>query len=231
MAISTYGVTLKWGASSESLTKKIDIKDFPDLGGAPEMLETTTFNDDSQTYIKGIQSLGALEFTVNYTKTDYNKVAEDNNIDLFYILEFGSNGSEGAFYWKGKHTAYVVGAGVNAVTEMKIAIAPSTKPTVRPNLTTVTLGDLTDSVESSPLDVEYSGIPAETPILTYQWKISETEDGTYSNIQEANSPTYTPVEGDVGKYIKVQVTSAGGATGVVLSNAVVVAIMEGLNDG
>jgi hypothetical protein len=231
MAISTYGVTLKWGLTMATATKEIDIKDFPDLGGAPEMLETTTFNDDSQTYIKGIQSLGALEFTANYTKTDYNKVAEDNNIDLFYILEFGSNGSEGAFYWKGKHTAYVVGAGVNAVTEMKIAIAPSTKPTVRPNLTTVTLGDLTDSVESSPLDVEYSGIPAETPILTYQWKISETEDGTYSNIQEANSPTYTPVEGDVGKYIKVQVTSAGGATGVVLSNAVVVAIMEGLNDG
>jgi hypothetical protein len=143
---------------------------------------------------------------------------------LFYILEFGSNGSEGAFYWKGKHTAYVVGAGVNAVTEMKIAIAPSTKPTVRPNLTTVTLGDLTDSVESSPLDVEYSGIPAETPILTYQWKISATQGGTYNDIIGATSAIYTPTSDDVGKYIKVQVTSAGGATGVVLSNAVLVTI-------
>ena len=223
MAISTHGVTLKWGLTMAAAVKEIDIKDFPDLGGAPEMLETTTFNDDSQTYIKGIQSLGALEFTVNYTKTDYNKVAEDNNIELFYILEFGANGSEGAFYWKGKHTAYVVGAGVNAVTEMKIAIAPSTKPTVRPNLTTVTLGDLADGVESSALVLAYSATPAETPVLTYQWKISNTEDGTYSNIPEANSPTYTPTVGDEGKYIKVQVTSAGGATGVVLSNAVVVA--------
>lgn len=223
MAISTYGVTLKWGLTMAAAVKEIDIKDFPDLGGAPEMLETTTFNDDSQTYIKGIQSLGALEFTVNYTKTDYNKVAEDNNIELFYILEFGANGSEGAFYWKGKHTAYVVGAGVNAVTEMKIAIAPSTKPTVRPNLTTVTLGDLADGVESSALVLAYSDTPAETPVLTYQWKISNTEDGTYSNILEANSPTYTPAVGDVGKYIKVQVTSAGGATGVVLSNAELVA--------
>lgn len=230
MAISTHGVTLKWGLTMAAAVKEIDIKDFPDLGGAPEMLETTTFNDDSQTYIKGIQSLGALEFTVNYTKADYNKVAEDNNIELFYILEFGANGSEGAFYWKGKHTAYVVGAGVNAVTEMKIAIAPSTKPTIRPNLTTVTLGDLTDGVESSALDLAYSATPAETPVLTYQWKISNTEDGTYSNIPEANSPTYTPSEDDVEKYIKVQVTSAGGATGVVLSNAVEVA-MEGLNNG
>lgn len=230
MAISTHGVTLKWGLTMAAAVKEINIKDFPDLGGAPEMLETTTFNDDSQTYIKGIQSLGALEFTVNYTKTDYNKVAEDNNIELFYILEFGANGSEGAFYWKGKHTAYVVGAGVNAVTEMKIAIAPSTKPTVRPNLTTVTLGDLTDGMESSALVLAYSATPAETPVLTYQWKISGTEDGTYSNIPEANSPTYTPSVDDVGKYIKVQVTSAGGATGVVLSNAVVVA-MGGLNNG
>jgi hypothetical protein len=230
MAISTHGVTLKWGLTMAAAVKEIDIKDFPDLGGAPEMLETTTHNDDSQTYIKGIQSLGALEFTVNYTKTDYNKVVEDNNIELFYILEFGANGSEGAFYWKGKHTAYVVGAGVNAVTEMKIAIAPSTKPTVRPNLTTVTLGGLTNGVESSTLVLAYSATPAETPVLTYQWKIYDTETGDYTDIPEAISETYTPTSSDVGKYIKVQVTSAGGATGVVLSNAVKVA-MEGLNDG
>ncbi len=224
MAINTHGVTLKWGATMAAADKKIDIKDFPDLGGAPEMLETTTFNDKSQTYIKGIQSLGALEFTTNYTKQDYNNVAEDNNTELFYILEFGLNGLEGAFYWKGKHTAYVVGAGVNAVTEMKITIAPSTKPTSRPTLTTVTLGDLSEDDESLPLDVEYSGIPAETPILTYQWKISVTQGGTYNDIIGAISATYTPTSDDVGKYIKVQVTSAGGATGVVLSNAVLVTI-------
>lgn len=223
MAISTYGVTLKWGLTMAAAVKEIDIKDFPDLGGAPEMLETTTFNDDSQTYIKGIQSLGALEFTTNYIKADYNKVAEDNNIELFYILEFGANGSEGAFYWKGKHTAYVVGAGVNAVTEMKMAIAPSTKPTVRPNLTTVTLGDLVEGVESSALVIVNSGTPVETPILAYQWKISDTQAGTYADIIGATSATYTPTADDVGKYIKVQVTSTGGATGVVLSNAVVVA--------
>lgn len=223
MAISTYGVTLKWGTTMAAATKEIDIKDFPDLGGAPEMLETTTFNDDSQTYIKGIQSLGALEFTVNYTKTDYNKVAEDNNIDLFYILEFGSNGSEGAFYWKGKHTAYVVGTGVNSVTEFKMTIAPSTKPTIRPTLTTVTLGDLVEGVESSALVIVNSGTPAETPILAYQWKISDTQAGAYDDIIGAISATYTPTSDDVEKYIKVQVTSTGGATGVVLSNAVAVA--------
>jgi len=45
MAISTQGVTLKWGTSATSLSKVVDIKDFPDLGGAPEVLETTTLSD------------------------------------------------------------------------------------------------------------------------------------------------------------------------------------------
>jgi hypothetical protein len=128
MAISTYGVTLKWGASAGTLTKKIDIKDFPDLGGAPEMLETTTLSDAAQTFILGIQSLSAMEFTANYTKSDFEAVEADANTEMFYSLEFGDNGDEGVFKWQGQHSVYVVGAGVNAVTEMKIVVAPSTKP-------------------------------------------------------------------------------------------------------
>jgi hypothetical protein len=85
---------------------------------------------------------------------------------------------------------------------------------------------LTNGVESSTLVLAYSATPAETPVLTYQWKIYDTETGDYTDIPEAISETYTPTSSDVGKYIKVQVTSAGGATGVVLSNAVEVA-MEG----
>ena len=131
MAISTYGVTLKWGTSVETLTKAIDVKDFPDLGGAPELLETTTLSDAAQTYINGIQSMSAMEFTANYTKSDYEAVLADANKKLYYALEFGTAGSEGIFEWQGEHDVWVVGAGVNAVTEMKISIAPSTKPTLK----------------------------------------------------------------------------------------------------
>ena len=42
MAINTYGITLKWGTSAEATEKVVDIKDFPDLIGEPELLETTT---------------------------------------------------------------------------------------------------------------------------------------------------------------------------------------------
>lgn len=131
MAISTQGVTLKWGTSASSLSKVVDIKDFPDLGGAPEVLETTTLSDDIQTYIMGIQGSGMMEFTCNYTKEDFEAVMEDADTDLYYALEFGDGGDEGIFEWQGQHTAWVVGAGVNAVTEFKIGIAPSTKPTLK----------------------------------------------------------------------------------------------------
>ena len=131
MAISTQGVTLKWGASAATLTKVVDIKDFPDLGGAPEMLETTTLSDQIQTYIMGIQGSDMLEFTCNYTKADFETVLQNANKNLYYALEFGNNGAEGVFEWQGQHTAWVVGAGVNAVAEFKIGIAPSTKPTLK----------------------------------------------------------------------------------------------------
>ena len=44
MAISTYKVFLM-KKTSETWSKLIDIKDFPDLGGSPELLETTTLSD------------------------------------------------------------------------------------------------------------------------------------------------------------------------------------------
>ena len=39
MAINTIGIVLKWGTSAGNVAKVVDIKDFPDLGGTPDMLE------------------------------------------------------------------------------------------------------------------------------------------------------------------------------------------------
>ena len=58
-------------ASGGTYTKLVDIKEFPDLGGDPEMLETTTLSDKMQTFISGIQSMDGLSFTANYTLADY----------------------------------------------------------------------------------------------------------------------------------------------------------------
>ena len=130
MAISTYGISLMYKAEGSTYTKLIDIKDFPDLGGAPEMLETTTLSDNMQTYIPGIQSLDALEFTANYTLTDFKKIKAMEGKDTSFAVWFGAEGADGKFEFNGQISAFPVGGGVNEVVSMTISIAPSTPITM-----------------------------------------------------------------------------------------------------
>ena len=127
MAISTYGIFLMHKTEGSTYTKLIDIKDFPDLGGAPEMLETTTLSDKMQTYIEGIQSADALEFTANYTKEDYTKCNALKGKKESYAVYFGEEGTNGKFTFDGYLSARVNGGGVNEVVGMTISIAPATE--------------------------------------------------------------------------------------------------------
>lgn len=126
MAINTYGIELKWGATSTAVEKVVDIKDFPDLIGDPEMLETTTLSDAQVTNIPGIKSSDMLTFTCNYTSADFAAVNDDAGTELFYELSF-SDGSK--FTWKGQHTCGLPGKGVNEVVDFTINIAASTPVT------------------------------------------------------------------------------------------------------
>lgn len=134
MAISTYRVFLMHKASGGNYEKLIDIKSFPDLGGAPEMLETTSLSDNMQTYISGIQSMDALEFEANYTLADFKKLKALEGKTEEYAVWFGGTGdgetltptgTDGKFNIKGQLSAYPVGGGVNEVINMNISIAPS----------------------------------------------------------------------------------------------------------
>ena len=122
MAISTYNIVLKMGESAEAATKLVDIKDYPDLIGDPNMLETTTLSDAQVTNIPGIRSSDMLTFTCNYTSADFQKVKEKENTAQFYVLEF-SDGSK--FSWQGQHTCGMPGKGVDEVVEFTINIAAS----------------------------------------------------------------------------------------------------------
>ena len=126
MAISTFGIQLMHKGAGTTYTKLIDIKDFPDLGGAPEMLETTTLSDSMQTFIEGIQSSDALEFTANYTQADYSALVALKGDEETFAVYFGADGAEGKFYFKGYLSVRVNGGGVNEVVGMTISIAPST---------------------------------------------------------------------------------------------------------
>ena len=136
MAISTYKVFLMHKDSSGSTyTKLTDIKEFPDLGGEPEMLETTTLSDNMQTYIAGIQSMDGLSFSANYDMTEYKKLKALEGKKESYAVWFGGtenagvvtpDGSNGKFAFDCELSVYPVGGGVNEVVGMNITIAPST---------------------------------------------------------------------------------------------------------
>ena len=140
MAISTYKVFLMHKAADASeYTKLIDIKDFPDLGGTPEMLETTSLSDSMQTYIPGVQSLDGLEFSANYTKEDFTRLKAMEEKEIQFAVWFGGTGegasltptgADGKFEFKGKMSVFPSGGGVNEVIGLTISIAPSTPITV-----------------------------------------------------------------------------------------------------
>lgn len=70
MATSTY-MTFLMHKKETAWEKLLDITEFPDLGGDPELLETTTLSDKMQTYVNGVQSNDGMTFNANYDHTEY----------------------------------------------------------------------------------------------------------------------------------------------------------------
>ena len=137
MATSTYKTFLMHGTGTDSFTwaKLVDIKEFPDIGGEPEMLETTTLSDKMQTYVLGVQSNEGMVFTANYDPSNYQTLKTYEGKKEKYAVWFGAtesgsvvtpSGSEGKFSFEGELSVHVVGGGVNEVRDMSITIAPST---------------------------------------------------------------------------------------------------------
>ena len=123
MAISTYGVTLKYGTTTA--TTAIRIKDFPQVLGSRSALETTTLSDDAQTFIPGIrQQSETLDFTANYDAAEMdtiNKLTAVQKCELAF-----SDGSK--YTWDGWVSAAVNEGSVDAVVEMTVSITPTTVP-------------------------------------------------------------------------------------------------------
>lgn len=124
-AYSTINTVLKAGAAAASLAQLCKIKSYPDLGAAPDNLETTDLEDSQQTFVPGVRSMDSMEFTANFTPEAYATVKASANTEQYYALEMGDNGAQGKFTWTGQHDVYVNGGDVNAVREMTITVTPS----------------------------------------------------------------------------------------------------------
>ena len=123
MAISTKGVTLKYGASTA--TTPILIKDFPQILGSRSALETTTLSDDAQTFIPGIrQQSETLDFTANFDATVMSAINALNAVQKCELAF--SDGSK--YTWDGWVSAAINEGSVDAVLEMTISVTPSTVP-------------------------------------------------------------------------------------------------------
>ena len=132
MAQSTFGTKLYvYDDESQSWEKLPPIKDFSDLGGEPEMIETTTLEDPNQTNIFGVQSMDTITFTTNFDKSDFykfNRLA-DHQIRSFKIVF--SHGTlddmidDYATYWKGQLSIFKNGGAVNEVIEATVSISCS----------------------------------------------------------------------------------------------------------
>ena len=138
MAVSTYKSFLMVKNAS-SWEKLVDIKSYPDLGGAPELLEATTLSDPMTVNILGIQTLEALEFECNYTLADYTKLKEMEGTDKEFAVWLGGTevggkvtptGDDGKFAFGGQLSVYVNGGGVNEVRNMTVSIAATTPITL-----------------------------------------------------------------------------------------------------
>ena len=123
MALSTFGVSLKYG--SDAPNTEVVIKDFPSLLGKRSSLETTTLSDDAQTFISGIrQQSESFDFTANYDATVYaalNALTEAQKWSLTFSVGSG-------YTWEGTVSASVNEGAVDAVLEMTISVTPSTVP-------------------------------------------------------------------------------------------------------
>lgn len=126
-AVSTINTVLKAGEAKASLMQVCKIKSYPDLGGASEQLESTDLEDETQTFVEGVQALDSMEFTANYIKESYDAVVESAGKEQKYQLEFGETGADGIFSWTGTHSVRVTGGEVNAVREMVITCTPPSK--------------------------------------------------------------------------------------------------------
>ena len=139
MATSSYKsflMTNATGLTGGEWTKLCDVKSYPNIGGTPEKLPTTTLSDIMETSINGIQSTEVMEFSANYDKAVYDTLSALTQKQQAYAIWFGGTGvgqeltptgTEGKYKFMAELSIRIDGKGVNEVREMTIFLTPSTE--------------------------------------------------------------------------------------------------------
>lgn len=140
MAIATMGTFLMHSdtGAAGSYEKLIDIVSYPDMGGQPGTIDTTTLSNTMMTNILALAEGSLLAFPANFSAADFAKVKtlEKANKDEYWALWFGGTdngdgtmtptGENGCLTWQGKVKARVTSGEVNNKVGMEVDISTST---------------------------------------------------------------------------------------------------------
>ena len=130
--VLTKGIELgyKTSGAGETYTKVAGLQSIPDIGGAPEQLDITTFDDTMMHYMNGLKDVGSMEFTFLYDKQDN----ASSNFQTLCGLEDAGNvvsweiklptGTK--VHWDGEVAVTLSGAGVNEPLHFTANIGVST---------------------------------------------------------------------------------------------------------
>ena len=135
-ATNTYMTYLMHSTDGSTYKKLVDIVSAPELGKAPDGLDSTTLSDGMKTYIADIVDPGGtLEFEANYSKEDYKALEGHVGKNEKYAIWLGGTGSVGSvtpdgklgkFSFEGTLSVWLKEQSVSAVRKMGIGITPST---------------------------------------------------------------------------------------------------------
>ena len=63
----------------------------------------------------------------NYDKEKFDEIKASSDKEQIYELDFGKDGADGKYCWKGQHSVFINEGAVNGLREMTISIMPSTE--------------------------------------------------------------------------------------------------------
>lgn len=143
MAQTTIGTFLMYRETEEAEWRKlVDIKDYPDLGGAPEQIDATTLSHKQRVSENGVQNTSERQFTANYDSDAYDTLQnmQSSGKEYYFGVWFDISPSLDAetgvltpneatcdkHSFKGKVSAYPAGGGVNGIRDMIITLSAST---------------------------------------------------------------------------------------------------------
>lgn len=154
MASTTYLTRVIYKTHGTALTGTYNLllaaKSVPAPVEAPNTVESTTFEDDTQTFEMGVKQSGSKEITGNLSKNDLDAIngLSGTNLDIMFLYGTDGVGGVAKYLFQGAVTATPSDAGgVDEILEMTATVVPSTVPElVTDDYTIVDNGDGTFTV-------------------------------------------------------------------------------------